>query len=105
MLISTNVLRFVPFRFDSEKNEIDVGAPNPRVGTSRYMAPEVLDQSLNTSSFTAFLQADMYSLGLVMWEVARRTVTGEKKVWRVFFKMIKVLKGNGGDWTSFQRFF
>ena len=29
-------------RFDSETNEIDI-APNTRVGTRRYMAPEVRD--------------------------------------------------------------
>ena len=62
-----------------------MGAPNPRVGTIRYMSPEVLDQSLNSaSSFTAFLQSDMYSVGLVLWEVARRTLTqGDQKVVRL----------------------
>ncbi|XP_059097995.1 bone morphogenetic protein receptor type-1B-like [Tigriopus californicus] len=67
-------------RYDSEKNEIDIGAPNPRVGTIRYMAPEGLDQSLNTSLFSSFLHADMYSVGLMLWEVGRRTMTGEKRM-------------------------
>lgn len=42
------------------------------------MAPEVLDESLNTSSFDAFKMADMYSVGLVIWEICRRCVTGSK---------------------------
>lgn len=64
-------------RFISESGEIDI-APNTRVGTRRYMAPEVLDESLNTSSFDAFKMADMYSIGLVLWEACRRCVTGGK---------------------------
>lgn len=42
------------------------------------MAPEVLDESLNKSSFDAFKMADMYSVGLVLWEICRRCVTGGK---------------------------
>ncbi|XP_015513126.1 bone morphogenetic protein receptor type-1B [Neodiprion pinetum] len=64
-------------RFISESGEIDI-APNTRVGTRRYMAPEVLDETLNTSSFDSFKMADMYSVGLVLWEVCRRCATGGK---------------------------
>ncbi|KAJ4438637.1 hypothetical protein ANN_14584, partial [Periplaneta americana] len=64
-------------RYISESNEIDI-APNTRVGTRRYMAPEVLDETLNTSAFESFKMADMYSLGLVFWEMGRRCVTGDK---------------------------
>ena len=42
------------------------------------MAPEVLDETLNKSSFESFKAADMYAFGLVVWEVARRTLTTEK---------------------------
>lgn len=63
--------------FYSESGEIDI-APNTRVGTRRYMAPEVLDETLNTSSFDAFKMADMYSVGLVFWEACRRCITGGK---------------------------
>jgi len=63
--------------FYSESGEIDI-APNTRVGTRRYMAPEVLDETLSTSSFDAFKMADMYSVGLVFWEACRRCVTGGK---------------------------
>lgn len=64
-------------RYISETNEIDI-APNTRVGTRRYMAPEVLDEVLNTSAFESFKMADMYSLGLVFWEMTRRCATGGK---------------------------
>lgn len=36
------------------------------------MAPEILDETINTRCFESFKRADMYSLGLVFWEVARR---------------------------------
>ncbi len=45
---------------------------NNRVGTLRYMAPEVLDGTLNKRSFESFKAADIYALGLVYWEVLRR---------------------------------
>jgi bone morphogenetic protein receptor type-1B len=64
-------------RFDSESNEVDI-APNTRVGTRRYMAPEVLDESLVTSSFESYKCADMYAYGLVLWEITRRTLTADK---------------------------
>ncbi|GMR47702.1 hypothetical protein PMAYCL1PPCAC_17897, partial [Pristionchus mayeri] len=46
--------------------------PKVQVGTKRYMAPEVLDKSLNPLIFTHFLMADMYSLALVLWEILTR---------------------------------
>lgn len=50
--------------------------PNLRVGTKRYMPPEVLDESLNRSYFQSFIMADMYSFGLILWEMARRCLSG-----------------------------
>ena len=45
------------------------------------MAPEILNSTINTACFQSFKAADVYCLGLVMWEVARRTVsTNEKPV-------------------------
>ncbi|XP_044738565.1 bone morphogenetic protein receptor type-1B isoform X2 [Chrysoperla carnea] len=62
-----------------DNNEIDI-AQNTRVGTRRYMAPEVLAETLNTSNFEAFKMADMYSFGLVLWEMTRRCGTGDKVI-------------------------
>ncbi|CAK1550340.1 unnamed protein product [Leptosia nina] len=64
-------------RYVAERNEVDI-APNTRVGTRRYMAPEVLDEKLDVTNFEAFKMADMYSLGLVLWEMCRRCATGDK---------------------------
>lgn len=51
---------------------MDIGHNTERVGTKRYMAPEVLDNTLCANSFDAYMQADIYSLGLVFWEMTRR---------------------------------
>ena len=40
-----------------------------QVGTRRYMAPEILDSSINLGTFESLRRADMYMMGLVMWEV------------------------------------
>ena len=45
---------------------------NNKVGTKRYMAPELLDESINENIFDCWKRADVYSLGLVYWELARR---------------------------------
>ncbi|OCT61083.1 activin receptor type-1C [Xenopus laevis] len=62
-------------KHDSITNSIDI-PQNPRVGTKRYMAPELLDDSINTYHFDSFKCADIYSLGLVYWEIARRCSVG-----------------------------
>ncbi|XP_015601169.1 activin receptor type-1 [Cephus cinctus] len=46
-----------------------------RLGTKRYMSPEVLEQTLNTECLESFRRADMYSLGLILWEVCRRCIS------------------------------
>ncbi|XP_057687075.1 bone morphogenetic protein receptor type-1B isoform X1 [Corythoichthys intestinalis] len=62
-------------KFISDTNEVDI-PPNTRVGTKRYMPPEVLDETLNRSHFQSYIMADMYSFGLILWEIARRCVSG-----------------------------
>ncbi|XP_009999380.1 PREDICTED: activin receptor type-1C-like [Chaetura pelagica] len=62
-------------KHDSLLNTIDI-PQNPRVGTRRYMAPEILDDVMNTNIFESFKRADIYSLGLVYWEIARRCSVG-----------------------------
>uniref|UniRef100_A0A8C5QWA2 receptor protein serine/threonine kinase n=1 Tax=Leptobrachium leishanense TaxID=445787 RepID=A0A8C5QWA2_9ANUR len=54
-------------------NYLDIGN-NPRVGTKRYMAPEVLDETIRTDSFESYKQTDLWAYGLVLWEICRRTV-------------------------------
>ena len=43
-----------------------------KVGTVRYMAPEVLDRSLNLSIKDHVLSTDIYSFGVIMWELLYR---------------------------------
>lgn len=57
---------------------LDVGN-NPRVGTKRYMAPEVLDETIRTDVFESYKQTDIWALGLVFWEISRRTIVNGKK--------------------------
>ncbi|XP_043278576.1 activin receptor type-1-like [Venturia canescens] len=46
-----------------------------RQGSKRYMSPEVLEQILNTECLESFRCADIYSLGLILWEVCRRCIS------------------------------
>uniref|UniRef100_H3ANV3 Activin receptor type-1 n=1 Tax=Latimeria chalumnae TaxID=7897 RepID=H3ANV3_LATCH len=55
-------------------NQLDVGN-NPRVGTKRYMSPEVLDEIIQVDCFDSYKRVDIWAFGLVLWEVARRTVS------------------------------
>ncbi|XP_016333796.1 activin receptor type-1-like isoform X1 [Sinocyclocheilus anshuiensis] len=58
----------------SQSNDyLDVGN-NLRVGTKRYMAPEVLDESIRVDVFESYKQTDIWALGLVLWEITRRTI-------------------------------
>ncbi|CAF3229966.1 unnamed protein product [Rotaria socialis] len=59
---------------NQEPSVIDI-TPNRRVGTIRYMAPEILDRSFNGLSFESYKAADLYALGLVYWEILRRCQT------------------------------
>ena len=56
-----------------ETDEMNI-AVSRRVGTKRYMAPEVLDEAINCCSFDSFKQVDVYAFGLVLWEIARKTI-------------------------------
>ncbi|XP_022711828.1 bone morphogenetic protein receptor type-1B-like isoform X2 [Varroa jacobsoni] len=59
-------------RSDMNSNQVNVGCQNTRAGTKRYMAPEVLSETLKKSHFDSYLRADMYSFGLVLWEIGTR---------------------------------
>jgi len=58
-------------KHDFVTDQIDV-AENSRVGTRRYMAPEVLDETIDMKYFDSFKRADVYAMGLVFWEIVRR---------------------------------
>ncbi|XP_059622585.1 TGF-beta receptor type-1-like [Phlebotomus argentipes] len=58
-------------RHDVKNDTVDIPATH-RVGTKRYMAPEVLEDTINPTQFDAFKRADVYAFGLILWEIARR---------------------------------
>jgi len=58
-------------RHNSTKDTVDVPHGN-RVGTKRYMPPEVLEDNVNVRHFDSYKRGDVYAFGLVLWEVARR---------------------------------
>ena len=49
-------------RHNSGSNSLDMPL-NCKVGTKRYLAPEVLDGSIKESDFESFKQGDIYALG------------------------------------------
>ena len=49
-------------RHNSSSNSLDMPF-NCKVGTKRYLAPEVLDGSINETDFESFKQGDIYALG------------------------------------------
>ncbi|GFY12118.1 activin receptor type-2B [Trichonephila clavipes] len=67
-----------PFCINSRNLAIRPVTPNVpnslkpiKVGTRRYMAPEVLEGAINFNR-DAFLRIDMYACGLVLWELLSR---------------------------------
>ncbi|KFU88415.1 TGF-beta receptor type-2, partial [Chaetura pelagica] len=57
-----------------------------QVGTARYMAPEVLESRVNLEDLESFKQMDVYSMALVLWEMASRCeVVGEVKNYELPF--------------------
>ena len=60
------------FRLAIFKHKNEIHQPeDAKLGTLRYMAPEMLNGS-NVKSFETFKQADVYTLGLVLWEICQR---------------------------------
>ncbi|XP_042283045.1 TGF-beta receptor type-2 isoform X1 [Thunnus maccoyii] len=65
---------------------VDDYANSGQVGTARYMAPEVLESRVNLEDLEAFKQMDVYSMALVLWEMASRChVIGEVKSYEPAF--------------------
>ena len=53
-----------------------------RLGTIRYLAPEVLSDQIDVTIFSHHAACDVYSIGLVMWEVLNVvSVNGERLLW------------------------
>lgn len=70
-------------------NQLDVGN-NPKVGTKRYMAPEVLEESIQVDCFDAYKRVDIWAFGLVLWEVTRRTFSNGKHEYQPLFQLLVI---------------
>uniref|UniRef100_A0A336KHD3 Serine/threonine-protein kinase receptor n=1 Tax=Culicoides sonorensis TaxID=179676 RepID=A0A336KHD3_CULSO len=64
-------------RHNVKNDSVDIPSTD-RVGTKRYMAPEVLDDTIDITQLDAFKRADVYAFGLILWELARRCDIGGK---------------------------
>jgi len=62
-------------RHKAETDSVDI-PNNSKVGTKRYLAPEMLDETIDKNRFDSWKMADVYSLGLVFWELGRRCNVG-----------------------------
>lgn len=62
-------------RYSGQLNRLDCGAcgdVNVHQGSVRYMAPECLANTINTSSIDNFKKCDIYAFALVIWECLSR---------------------------------
>ncbi len=66
-------------RHNLSTGKVDQLPSNTRQGTKRYMAPEILDGTINAMMFESYRMVDIYCFGLVMWEVARRIEVNGKE--------------------------
>jgi len=64
-------------RYDSQLNKIDK-AGSVREGSVRYMAPEILSESIQVGCIESLKRADVYAYGLVVWECVRRCWSDEE---------------------------
>ena len=61
-----------------DKNGVVDKQLGSRLGTIRYLAPEVLSNQIDVSVFSNHAACDVYALGLVMWEILNVvSVSGE----------------------------
>ena len=76
MKILAIILSYLEFSRNNFLRLLDTGQVdipyNNKVGTKRYMAPELLNETIDEAMFDSWKMADVYSLGLVYWELARR---------------------------------
>ncbi|CAL8339058.1 unnamed protein product [Lota lota] len=67
----STVLRYCSGRPGWQLNNASLWEPG-QVGSLRYMSPEILEGSVNLRNGRCLLQADIYSLGLLLWEIWMR---------------------------------
>jgi len=59
-----------------------------KVGTKRYLAPEILNDTIDMGNFECFKESDVYALGLVLWEICQRSIpSGREKPLDLEFRL------------------
>ena len=58
-------------RYNRSSDQVE-DPPSKRVGTKRYLAPEIIDEAISFKHFDSFKRADIYSFGLILWEITTR---------------------------------
>lgn len=58
-------------RYNRASDQVE-DPPSKRVGTKRYLAPEIIDEAISFKHFDSFKRADIYSMGLILWEITMR---------------------------------
>ena len=80
----------------STTGSVDIPTNN-RIGTKRYLAPEILNEAVNILYFDSYKRADVYATGLVFWEACRRCIVDgtlfefSLKVFRSFASVFRVI--------------
>ena len=62
------MINLLIFHFSAGDDRVD--EPDSQ-GTPRYMAPEVVKETIKSDSFNAYKMSDIYSLGLVLYEICQ----------------------------------
>jgi len=59
-----------------------------KVGTKRYLAPEILNDTIDMGNFECFKESDVYAFGLVLWEICQRSIpSGREKPLDLEFRL------------------
>ncbi|KAI6646398.1 ACVRI [Oopsacas minuta] len=65
---------------DQNKEDLDEAAKNIKQGTSRYLAPEILGETIDTTSFDSYRRVDIYCFGLILWELMQKLKSPDEHV-------------------------
>lgn len=74
-------------KYDPLSGAIDIPQTG-KVGTKRYLSPEILNDTIDMENFECFKQNDVYALGLVLWEICQRSIpSGRQKPLDLEFRL------------------
>ena len=65
---------------DQNQQDLEEAAHNIKQGTSRYMAPEILGETIDTTSFDSYRRVDIYCFGLILWELMQKLKSPDQLV-------------------------